>query len=309
MVDVSRRGGPGVVKVVDALHAEAAGHLLVRLKAPSKIFEFDLFETHFACPSHIERYRSVRRHVVVRLAVCASAFGSVIDPYAQIVGVEDDFEGIPFVRPVRVVRAGEGRVRGQCAGAESSSCSTSSASARRRRSCRAASWVLGRGREESDRAVSPVKRLPFDLAALRVDCQGESRRRAFPLGQSHVNTLRSLRRLLRSEHHARPAAAGAAESRRELHVLKRLVEDEPAALRSLGTAYDLAVFRTPIGIAYASPCLQRRAVERPIRNEVFIGAGARQRQARRDYRHGCASDLFPHYCSPLHGHFGSLKAT
>src|SRR5438477_7675719 len=129
MVDVSRRGGPRVVEIVDALHPEAAGHLLVRLKAPSKIFEFDLLETHFACASYIERYGSVRRHVVVRLAVGASAFGSVIDPYAQIVGVEDDFEGVPFVRPVSVGRTGKGRVRGQCAGAESSSCSTSSASA------------------------------------------------------------------------------------------------------------------------------------------------------------------------------------
>ena len=293
MIDIGRRRRPGVVEIVDALHAKAAGHLFIRRNAPAQIFEFHLLETDFARASDVQRHGAVPRDVLVGLAVGASAFRSVVDPDAQVVGVEDDFERIPLVRPVGIGRTRVGRVRRQTARTEASS----SAGPRRRLGPRppARPAAFGRRREEPDRAEPRLERLALDLAALRIEFQREGSRGVLAVGQRHVDPLDSLRRRLRAQHHARPTARGAAKCRRELHVLQRLVENQPAALGCLGRAHDFAVLRAPIGVAERARRPQRRSLESPVRHEVLVRPGARQHQAHRAYRRrDAAPDPFPH---------------
>ena len=106
--------------------AEAAGHLFVGRHAPAQILELDLFEAHFARAADIKRHGAVLRDILVGLAVGAAGLRSIVDPRAEVVGVEDDLERVPLVRPVGVDRTGVGRVRRQCRRPEASSCPASS---------------------------------------------------------------------------------------------------------------------------------------------------------------------------------------
>ena len=155
----------------------------------------------------------------------------------------------------------------------------------------------------------PIERFASDFAALRIELQRKCGRGIFAFRQRDVDALNSLRRRLRAQHHAGAAAAGAAECGRELHVLKRLVENQPAALRGLRSAYDLAVFRAPIGIAdvRAAPSEDPWKVQSGTKFLFAPARGSTRNMA--PIASGCASDLFPHNRSPRPVHFGSANAT
>ncbi len=102
----------------------------------------------------------------------------------------------------------------------------------------------------------------------------------FTIWERHKDALRSLRRRLDAQHHARAASASATERARELHVLQGPVENQPATLRGLRRADDLAVFGAPLRAAERAIGRQGRAVEGPIGDEILVGSGRAQQEER-----------------------------
>src|SRR6185312_11351776 len=121
-----------------------------------------------------------------------------------------------------------------------------------------------RRRDEADRAKSATEWFAIQFAALRIELQCKCGGGILTVRQRDVRSSDSFGRRLRPQHHAGAAPAGATERSRKLHVLKRLIENEPAAFSGLRGAHDLAILRAPIRIADGSCCPQRRSLEGPV---------------------------------------------
>src|SRR5207248_9616753 len=102
----------------------------------------------------------------VSLTIRGSAFRPVVHPNTKNVGIEKRFQGVPFIRPVRVVRSRERRIRGQ-RGARTSPTAATAASARERRSRRLC--IRGRRRDEPNSAARGFESFALYLMPLRIE--------------------------------------------------------------------------------------------------------------------------------------------
>ena len=179
---------------------------------------------------------------------------------------------------------------------------------RSRPRCASASAVGRRRNDEANRAHGGLEFLPREFEPLCIQLQGKRTRGIFTLRQRHIDALHSLGRRLRAQHHPRATTARTPECGGELHILQRLIQNQPAPFTRLRRAYNLAILRLPLSAAEHPRRCQRRTLEGPVRHKVPVRPRARQQQERARGDGNRATDLLPHTRSPHTSHFGHANA-
>src|SRR5437016_6823804 len=93
MVEVACRGAPGIVEIVQALHAEAARGLLRHSSLQPQIFPRNIFKLHIAAAANIESDWTVSARVVFRNP--APRLATPIQEIANDIGVQIDLDIVP----------------------------------------------------------------------------------------------------------------------------------------------------------------------------------------------------------------------